>query len=259
MHSALSGDAVSPQDRMAAAAIEMGCKYIALTEHSNLDFAVNNIEMATTDLALYDAEIKKLKANFAGKLDITYGLEVGYDEKASHYYADSIKRYGYDYVINSVHLIKGGDCYWEAYFKGRKQKEVFQAYLNEVYESLSAPYRFNTLGHFGYITRNCPYSDRDMLRDYGDIVKSILIKIIETGVALEVNTAVCTAPAPFVPQREIVKYYRELGGGLVVYGSDAHSDGSVCRSREQAMAALKECGFKYHAIFPGGKLKMLKI
>ena len=260
MHSVLSGDAKSANEDNVISAVEKGCKYIALTEHCNLDFLKHGYhEITTTDLALYDGGYKRLKKKYAGQIEIAYGLEIGYDPQLAREYSDIIKKYGYDYIINSIHLINGVDSYWNTFFHGRTQKEAYEEYLGAIYESLSAPYRFDSIGHFGYVTRTGPYTCRDMFKGYENHIEAILKKMIEKGVILELNTNLRDAPPPCLPQKEIVKLYKELGGELVIFGSDAHHSSHICNAREQVMSLLKECGFKYHCIFIGKKREMIKI
>ena len=260
MHSVLSRDAESGIEEMILSAVQKGCKYIALTEHCNLDFLKHGYDdLGTTDLDLYDREFKRLKKKFEGQIEIAYGIEIGYDPDLTHEHTDIIKKYDYDYIINSIHLINGLDSYWQTFFNGRSQKQAYEEYLIAVYESLSAPWRFDSLGHFGYITRTSPYESRDMFAGFESHVGAILKKMIEKGVILELNTALRDAPPPCLPQKEIVRRYRELGGELVIYGSDAHSIKSVCRNRDETMELLKDCGFKYHCIFAGKERKLLRI
>lgn len=259
IHSVLSGDAYGTLEENIKSAIAKGCKYIALTEHCNLDHLKHGQDVPTADLKLYDKEFKRLKKKYESQINMTYGIEMGYDKQVSADYGEIIAKYDYDYIINSIHIIEGNDCYWEKYFDTRTQREGFENYLKAVYESLSAPYRYNSVGHFGYITRNCPFQNRDMLSGYEEHVEAILKKMIEKGVVLEANTSVNGAPGPCLPQKEILTLYKALGGELIIYGSDAHSPPSICRAREQTMRLLKECGFRYHVVFIGKEIKQLLI
>ncbi len=260
MHSTFSGDGTDSLEDMVISAIEKGCGYIAVTEHCNNDYAARNIKgAAKTSLEKYHKEFMRVKHKYTGQIEIAYGIELGYDPFANELNAAQLDAGGYDYVINSVHTIDGEDCYWERYFSNRTQKEGYNNYLKAVYESLSAPYRFNTVGHFGYITRNSPFEKRDMLTEYYEIAEAILKKMIAGGVALEANSSVRSAPSPCLPQRDIIRLYRDLGGELIVYGSDAHATGDICRSRAEVMSLLKDCGFKYHTIFLNGKMKLLPL
>ena len=260
MHSVLSGDAESTNEQNVLSAVKKGCKYIALTEHCNLDFKKHGYDnIPTTDLDLYDKEFKQLKDKYKGQIEIAYGLEIGYDPALCKEHSEIIKKYGYDYIINSIHLIHGIDSYWQNFFKGRAKKEAFEEYLDAVYESLSAPWRFDSVGHFGYVTRTSTYPDRDMFTGFESRIDAILKRMLEKSVILELNTNIRAAPEPCLQQKEIVRRYRDLGGELVVFGSDAHNSANICKSRDAVLALLKDCGFKYHCVINGGKREMLKI
>ena len=48
----------------------------------------------------------------------------------------------------------------------------------------------------------------------------------------------------FMPEREIVKRYRELGGYLITVGSDAHISQNSANSFDMAYEMIKEIGFE---------------
>ena len=51
------------------------------------------------------------------------------------------------------------------------------------------------------------------------------------------------------PCTDIIKRYKSLGGEIITVGSDAHIPQNMAAHFERAEAVLKECGFKYYAIF----------
>ena len=257
-HSFFSGDAESSLEENVRAALAANCKYFAPTEHFNPDFARHKINIPPSDLDGYAREFARLRRICGNKINLTYGVEIGYDGDSLAENKKAVETYDFEYVVNSVHLIKGVDCY-TGYFNGRPKKQAFINYMRAVRESLDAPYRYNTLGHFGYITRNCPYEDKDMYAAEPDLCDDILKTVIKKGVILEVNSAVRSAPQPALPARKILMRYRELGGELIIYGSDAHQSSSVMRSRPAVMRFLSDCGFKYHTALKGREILQLPI
>jgi histidinol-phosphatase (PHP family) len=257
-HSLFSGDADDALEDMVTAAIRAGCRYLGTTEHYNLDFSHNRIEIPPTDPAGYAAEFARLREKYAGQIDLTYGIEFGYEKHSGAEYAEILKKYRFEYVINSVHLIDGEDCY-HGYFELYDVKTAFSRYLRAVRESLEVPYRFDSIGHFGYVARNCPYPDADMYAAAPDLVDDILKTLIARDVCLEVNSSVRKAPRPVLPAASVLRRYRELGGELIIFGSDAHRVKELLRSRPAVMAHLRDLGFKWHAVFSGGERKLLRV
>jgi len=263
MHSRFSGDGEDALADMVAAAYRAGCRRLAVTEHCNLDFDAAKIDIPPADLDGYAAEFARLKKSYAGKLGMAFGIELGYDRHCGAGYAKILKKYGFEYVINSVHLINGVDCY-HGYFDRFGIKQALTNYLRAVRESLDAPYRFDSVGHFGYVTRNAPvgpdgFAAADMSGAAPDLVDDILKTIISRGILLEANSATRSARPPAVPDAKIFRRYRELGGELVVYGSDAHGTSAVLRSRPEVMAWLRDLGFRYHTVISGGRKIQLPI
>jgi len=256
-HSIFSGDARDGLEDMVISAVQKGCGYFAATEHCNLDFDYHRVNIPPSDLAGYAEEFRRVKKLHGDKIRLTYGIELGFDGHCNAGYSELLKKYGFEYVINSVHLINGEDCYNKNYFDIYNYKTAIENYLKAVRQSLDVPYRFDALGHFGYVTRNCPAANADMYAVSPDLCDDILKTVIERGIILEANSAVLNAPKPVTPAADILRRYRELGGELIIYGSDAHSAGSVCRSRGDAMAHLAALGFRWHTVLEEGKKKQI--
>jgi histidinol-phosphatase (PHP family) len=245
---------MTPLAENVAAAAARGFTHFAATEHCNLDGDAWGLDWDATDYDAYKSEFMRLRALYADKLSLTFGIEFGYAESVRDLYAPLLQKCGFEYVINSVHLSDdGGDVYRDAYFEGNTKSEAFAPYLTAVRESLDAPFRFDTVGHFGYITRNCPYADRDMYTGFEEKTDGILRAIIARGAALELNSSVSSAPRPSVLQRSILVRYRELGGERITFGSDAHSAGSIGRDRAAVMEFARAAGFQFHLVPDGAK------
>ena len=70
---------------------------------------------------------------------------------------------------------------------------------------------------------------------------------MESGRGLECNTS--RGQGPWLPDRDILRRYRELGGEIITLGTDAHDTRYLgCAVRER-QALLKECGFKRFCTF----------
>jgi histidinol-phosphatase (PHP family) len=67
---------------------------------------------------------------------------------------------------------------------------------------------------------------------------------VETGTALEINTSgLRQAAAETYPSPAIVARYRELGGGAVTVGSDAHRADSFAWALADGYVAATDAGF----------------
>ena len=63
---------------------------------------------------------------------------------------------------------------------------------------------------------------------------------------------------PWLPNNGVLARYKELGGGRVTFGSDAHQKGRLCDKYGEACAYLKGLGFKGFTVMAGGAEKLEK-
>lgn len=229
-------------------AIKMGLEYIAITDHydGELTFLPEFDYIPQIDLDRHFKEIAELKEQFKDKIEVGVGIECGYMKEAEKLYLDTLKNYDIDMTINSIHTIEYEDCYLPSYFEKRTKYQAYLVYLQAVRESIDAPYHYDSIGHIGYVIRKSIYDDISLnYSDYSDLIDDILKNIISKGKALEINTHSEGTGLDFLPSVEITKRYKELGGELLTFGSDAHKFEHLCRGYDKACEVLKSLGFKY--------------
>ena len=240
-----SHDSFVPAREMIENALAQGASYMAMTDHCDKDYALIPAfaDVPQIDLERHFAESRALKAEYAGRLDIAVGLECGYYAPADKLYADILQKYKTDVVINSVHVAHEEDCYYPEYFT-RGRREAYGIYLQAVADSVKAEFPYDVIGHIGYVARKAPFPDRALrYAEFPDILDEILRGIIERGKALEVNGR--GTGIPYIPEDGILRRYRELGGELIAYGSDAHYPQLQLIHFKEVCAGLKALGFKY--------------
>ena len=266
VHTAYSADGVTPLRETVRAAHNMGLGVLGVSEHFDYDYKVLGIlaegkEIPYTDAEAYFSEIRRLQAQEEdlAQMRLLAGGEYGFaaDPRCFDLYFGLNEKYKPDFVVNSVHTCGGYDCYFSEYFKGKRKKNAYLAYLDCVRESLDAPYRYDIVGHIGYVARNAPYPD-PVLRyeDFPDPIDDILKTIILRRKILEVNASVRTAGTPVLPGTDILTRYFELGGREISFSSDAHSADALARGRETAIGILRAIGFT-HLTVPDGEKRFL--
>ena len=78
----------------------------------------------------------------------------------------------------------------------------------------------------------------------------VLKKLISMGKGLEMNTGGLKYGLGFCnPHPDVVKRYRELGGRIITFGSDAHDPLFLGYEFDRAAALARECGFTSYYIF----------
>ena len=267
-HADYSPDAQQTLAELALTAIEKGVGYLAVTEHMDLGFP-NAARPADEPLfdyrvtAKYFDEIAALAAKYAPRLEIVAGIEAGYTAGSADETAAELAKYPFGYVINSVHICHGLDCYWKEYFDGYTQKSAYDEYLDCVRASLDAPYRYDAIGHLGYIARPAPYAEKRLLyRDYADKIDDILRELIKRDKILEINSSVGMSAANgalCLPDVSILARYYELGGRLINFGSDSHRKKQFNYNYEAVAETAKRIGFHDWTVMRGGKATSVRI
>ncbi len=83
---------------------------------------------------------------------------------------------------------------------------------------------------------------------------------MERGKGLEINTSPLRRGQPEpCPSPEILRWYRELGGEILTFGSDAHTVGDVGADFDVALAIAQAAGFDRLATFERRQVRWLKM
>lgn len=256
IHTTFSSDARSKMEDYVTKAIAMGKKSIGFSEHINLDFVYYGFDYErTVDIEACFTEIKRLREKYGDEIEILFGGEIGYDKNLVSEFKDLVSKYPFDYIINSVHLINGEDSWLMPFYENRTKKQAYDLYLDAVYDSVSADFPFEIIGHVGYVIRRIPFEDKSMgMNEFGDKIDKILKLIIERGKTLEINTNT-RGMCDILPLIHIIERYISLGGRRFSFGSDAHDTTRLYENEEQVRAILRTRGidemlcFKNHGDF----------
>ena len=260
LHSTHSGDGKVPDIVQAMAAIERGVKEICFTDHFDKD-DLEWGEEGIFDVDAYFVEMQKLQEEYAGKLNIRIGIELGLRTYLKDYYEELTKKYPFDFVIGSVHNVpykkdaEGNILYTdpaaEKLFTDRTDKKAYRLMMETTLENVRTSDCFQTLGHLDYVVRYGKSREKEYsYTDYADIIDEILKLLIEKEKGLEVNSAGLKYGLPFAhPHPDVLKRYRELGGEIITIGADAHKPEHIAYDFAKAEEILKSCGFKYYTEF----------
>ena len=251
-HSTYSFDGISSLKDILARAQSMGVDFYGVSEHADYDVFYRH---GTSLHALLDEEeyfhgARHLQEDYEGVMNVLIGIECGYgqDPRVTASNSALIEKYKPDFVVNSVHTINGEDYYDGAiYYKNgvlRDKQEVYNEYLDMIYESLFCAYPYDIVAHIGYATRYAPYADKEMRYvDFVERIDKILRTIIAKGKILEVNAS--RALAGLLPTEDILRRYFALGGRNISYGSDTHGVDGICKARAEITAYLRGLGFTH--------------
>ena len=260
MHTWFSTDSEACPCDMADEAVRKGLKTICFTDHFDKD-DLEWGEEGIFDVDAYFVEMQKLQEEYAGKLNIRIGIELGLRTYLKDYYEELTKKYPFDFVIGSVHNVpykkdaEGNILYTdpaaEKLFTDRTDKEAYRLMMETTLENVRTSDCFQTLGHLDYVVRYGRSREKEYsYTDYADIIDEILKLLIEKEKGLEVNSAGLKYGLPFAhPHPDVLKRYRELGGEIITIGADAHKPEHIAYDFAKAEEILKSCGFKYYTEF----------
>lgn len=260
MHTWFSTDSEACPRDMADEAVRKGLKTICFTDHFDKD-DLEWGEEGIFDVDAYFVEMQKLQEEYAGKLNIRIGIELGLRTYLKDYYEELTKKYPFDFVIGSVHNVpykkdaEGNILYTdpaaEKLFTDRTDKKAYRLMMETTLENVRTSDCFQTLGHLDYVVRYGKSREKEYsYTDYADIIDEILKLLIEKEKGLEVNSAGLKYGLPFAhPHPDVLKRYRELGGEIITIGADAHKPEHIAYDFARAEEILKSCGFKYYTEF----------
>ncbi|MCR4618196.1 MAG: histidinol-phosphatase HisJ family protein [Lachnospiraceae bacterium] len=254
MHSHFSADSDAPMRDMIEAGIKKGLNTMCFTEHNDFNF-VDGDNLKAEDWILnvdsYLYELLKLKEEYADRIRILFGIEIGFQTSCIRENAVLAKSHDFDFIIGSTHLVRGMDPYYKEYYEGREVEEAYHEYFEDELLNIKKNSNFDVYGHLDYVVRYG--SDPSVPYDYGrhaDVFDEIFKTLIDKEKGIELNTGgIKKGMKDFHPCMQALKRYRELGGEIITIGSDAHKPENIADCFDRACEVLKECGFKYYCVY----------
>lgn len=245
-HTGFSDDCdVSVEDMLQGAA-SGGIKVLAVTDHYDPGYPDPEFPF-TIDFKKYQQTMLAAREEYKDKMDIRIGLEVGIMEGQFEAANRIIDDFPYDVIIGSFHCHRGNDLYTYDFtdVDGPAMLEDFYSYM---YDCLKVFDNYDIAGHFSILDR---YIGK--LYDYApltDIIDEILRLMVHRGKGIEINTSSFKyGTGTWLPRKSILRRYRELGGEILTFGSDAHSPEHYRFHFNDAVSLAKELGFKYYSTF----------
>jgi histidinol-phosphatase (PHP family) len=256
LHTNLSPDSNVPIDAYAAQAVERRIAELAITDH--VDFEPGAPAFAFVPFDVRERTVREAAERWAPRgISIRFGTEITYDSRFEQAIREHLRRHAYDYVIGSVHVYAGSPYHRDrvaAWVAGRSLAEVLAPYFNEVERAIRSGL-FDTLGHLDFVKRYLvPYVTPADLAAAPELYERLLVALVETGTALEVNTSgLRQAAGETYPSAAVVARYKVLGGTRISAGSDAHQKDAFAAGLEEGYGVAAAAGFRELAFRRGGE------
>ncbi len=224
-------------------AVDLGLRAVAFTDHLEMDFYREKRFDRTALQSFF--EVAKARNSFRGKLIVCVGVELGQPLYNLEEAEELLGRMPYDFVIGSVHNLRGMEDFWYLDYKEHDIDKLLREYFDELL-AMAQWGKFDTLAHLTYPLRYIVGEQGfpvDMAR-YSGQVDAILSAVIAADKALEINTSGLRQKLKnTTPDESIVRRFKELGGKYITIGSDAHYAQHLGAGVPEGMALAQRCGF----------------
>lgn len=243
LHTPLCLHATGHPSAYARQAVELGLAEIGFSDHNPMPEFFDDWRMLITDFPQYLAMVEEARAEFP-HLPIRLGLECDYLEGRESWTDQQAEMADFDYLIGSVHYIAPG---WDVdnpkhlsrWRESGAVEEIWGRYW-ELYAQMVRTRQFDFHAHpdlpkkFG-------------LRPTGDLrsyYEPAIQALADTGGAIEVSTAGLRKDcAEIYPSRQFLEMAFEAGVPIVI-SSDSHSPGEVGLQFGEALALVREVGYR---------------
>ncbi len=257
LHSNFSCDCQATMAEQCLGALQKGLPEIGITDH--FDLHPSDECAGYFRLTEWAAEMEQVQKEFAGRLIVRAGIELGEPHIYQAECQALLHRYPFDYVLGSLHWV-GQEVVFDHHYFRRPADEAYHLFFEEL-ERMTRVGGFDILSHFDVVVRTGEliYGGYDPRR-YEDVIRASLQNCIEQGIALDLNTQGLRNRCQLLtPGVEILRWYVGLGGERVTLGSDAHRPDHIAANFAEALAALKAAGLKYVTMFEKREAKMVAL
>lgn len=254
LHSCHSGDSDAPMNEVIESAISKGLDAMCFTDHMDMDYPdAPDIpeDKFILNTKKYLDDFNSQYAKYSERINLLWGVELGMQPHIASENSHYVHKYPFDFVIASNHLCNRRDPFFPSFYEGRSEGSAIREFFESTYKNLTLFNDYDVLGHLDYIVRYLPSGNGSYsYSDHLEILDAILEHLIKQKKGLDVNTkALYSGMDETNPCSEVLKRYKEMGGTIITFGSDAHKSENVAECFETAAKMAMECGFKGYYTF----------
>ncbi|MDQ6791936.1 MAG: histidinol-phosphatase HisJ family protein [Candidatus Dormibacteraeota bacterium] len=249
VHSQFSWDA--PRGDMEATcrrAVSIGLPALAFTEHADFVVGVHE-DLTPLDLACYLEEVDRCRRLFPD-LRILSGVEMGEPHRYPVEAAAVLASGGFDRILGSVHCTPWNDRLMDGSQLDRlppgEAPGFLRAYFTEALALVQSVQPFQVLAHLDYPKRYWPHAELPYREeDFEEELRAVLRAAAQRGTVLEVNTTRGLDPRRgLCPGPTALRWWADLGGPAVSFGSDAHDPEKIGLGFDLAADLVEAAGFR---------------
>lgn len=254
VHTHFSSDSDALPEGQIERAIELGMRHIAITDHQDHDLPPGGRTFLlgeTGDTDAYVSAIHSLQDQYRGKIEVLVGVELGLQPHLGPMLDEYAASHPFDFIIGSTHRFEGRDTEEQELYEGRADEESARRYFETEFENLRATQAYDVVGHLDFVLRDLPSRNENFRYEtHADVLDAMLLYVIEQGKGIECNTATLyRGYGQPGPDTSIIRRYRELGGEIITFGSDAHRVQRLGMAFDEAKQIVQDCGFRHYCIY----------
>lgn len=246
VHSMFSQDSESALSDIYKAAQEKKIDVVCITDHADVK-PTSDMERIVQNRKNILRAIEEERSKGA---DLLLGIELAcggfYPDNSIFQRAEQmlLSIGQYDCVIGSVHSVGATSTARNDYMAMSKQELI--DYLARYFDAVLAMLEYGNpdiLAHLTYPLRyiNGKYKKDLDWRTLETKIREIFTRIIQKGVALEINTSNLGSGYDYLmPEEDMIKLYLQMGGRLLTLGSDAHKPENVGKGFVPTIQKLKQ-------------------
>lgn len=253
-HTTLSPDSTITLDVLCQTAIGLGLREVCVTDHWNLVSQEGEVTLVPFPWQPSLEQWTAARERYASRLELRLGLEVGNGLLDDGLVIQTLSLPQLDFAIGSIHNLSETYDRQGAYTLAHRvsTRDEGIALLNDYMESLLALSRtdgFDVMGHIIYPLRYLPPALGLTLEPWRDTLAQLLRNLIQAGKGIEFNTK----GGVVEDYAGLLELYRDLGGRILTFGSDAHRANRLGDRLADAYALAREKGFQYYTVYRNRK------
>lgn len=250
IHSEFSHDSTAKLSDICENAKKNGICGITITDHCDIH-KIENV----SEISHIKESVESTKGQF--EIKVLCGAEIGDGFNKPELSRVAAKSEDFDFLLCSCHVYETMHSITEEFKQGNFQffknadDAVLREFLDKYYDNLLFSAKnldYDCLAHISFpfryingLAKRYNFSPKD----YMNKIESVLEVAISKQKAIEINTSGLSSDwGEFMPNRDILKRYFDMGGRLVTLGSDAHKPENVGGGIKEAVQMMKELGFK---------------
>ncbi|GBD72118.1 PHP domain-containing protein [Tetragenococcus halophilus] len=220
--------------------------YFVATDHLDLRNPGDNFQDDIPDYDKLAQKLSELEANYPTTFlkGVEIGVVPGQEEQINAYLND----HPYDLKLLSIHQ-NGKFDYMDDVVLSKDKYKVAKMYFDQMAQVLDTFSGAQILTHFEYGLRRLDFTAEDLEEHFEKELTTILKKVIQKEMALEINAKSFDYYQNANLYRYIIPLYKSLGGTFFTLGSDAHQASDYEALFPEMSGLLKEFGINFLVTF----------